>query len=74
MSLQPWIRKLSAKLSPCKSDCSGYFLEEPAFRYEAARERMRADRSGSPLSILVIDLPTERATPRDFRYLARVLE
>jgi lipopolysaccharide/colanic/teichoic acid biosynthesis glycosyltransferase len=34
---------------------------------------MRTDRNGSPLAILIIELPADRATPDDIEFLARVL-
>jgi lipopolysaccharide/colanic/teichoic acid biosynthesis glycosyltransferase len=49
-------------------------MDEDAFRFEASRERVRADRSRSPLAILVIELPTDRSTRRDFLFLSRELE
>ena len=73
MVLEPWLRRIQAKLSPSKRFINNYFLDERAFRFEAARERVRADRSGSPLSILFIELPVDRASRRDFVFLSRVL-
>jgi lipopolysaccharide/colanic/teichoic acid biosynthesis glycosyltransferase len=74
MVLAPWVRRLKSKVARVNRLKSRYFLEEDAFRFEAARERVRAARSCSPLAILVIDLPSDRSTPRDFLFLSRVLE
>jgi lipopolysaccharide/colanic/teichoic acid biosynthesis glycosyltransferase len=49
------------------------FLDERSFRFELARERTRVDRSRSPLALLVIELPTDRATARDLEFLGRSL-
>jgi lipopolysaccharide/colanic/teichoic acid biosynthesis glycosyltransferase len=43
------------------------------FRFEVVIERIRSDRSGLPLSLVLIELPTSRATPADFDFLGRVL-
>jgi lipopolysaccharide/colanic/teichoic acid biosynthesis glycosyltransferase len=40
---------------------------------ELARERMRVDRNGSPLALLIIDLPAKHTTKHDFEFLAKVL-
>ena len=74
MVLAPWVRKLKAKVVRENRFKSRYLLNEEAFRFEAARERVRADRSRSPLAILVIELPADRSTRRDYLFLARVLE
>ena len=34
---------------------------------------MRTDRNGSPLAILIIELPANRASATDFTYLGRLL-
>jgi hypothetical protein len=49
-------------------------LDKEAFRNEAARERVRTDLAESPLAILVIELPVDRSSLRDFRYLSRILQ
>jgi lipopolysaccharide/colanic/teichoic acid biosynthesis glycosyltransferase len=49
-------------------------LAEQEFRLAVARERVRADRAGAPLAILVIELPAVRSTARDVVYLSRVLQ
>jgi lipopolysaccharide/colanic/teichoic acid biosynthesis glycosyltransferase len=74
MVLAPWLSKLKAKVTRNKPLKSRYLLSEDVFRFEAARERVRADRSQSPLAILVIELPDDRSTRRDFLFLSRELE
>jgi lipopolysaccharide/colanic/teichoic acid biosynthesis glycosyltransferase len=74
MPLAPWVRKLKTKVARDQRIKSRYLLDKDAFRIEAARERVRTDRAGSPLAILVIELPDERSTLRDFLYLSRILE
>jgi hypothetical protein len=73
MALPLWVRNLSAKLRSRNSRGNSFFLDEKRFRFEIARERMRVDRNGSPLAVLTIELPRDRATPRDFDFLGRVL-
>jgi lipopolysaccharide/colanic/teichoic acid biosynthesis glycosyltransferase len=74
MDLVPWVRKLKSKVVRENLLKTRYLLDENAFRAEAARERVRADRSLSAFAILVIELPSDRSTRRDFLYLSRVLE
>jgi len=79
MVLAPWLRRLPAKLGLGKHATRGHlahdiYLDEQAFHYETAREKMRVDRNGSPLAILVIELPATRRTSRDLAFLGRVLE
>jgi lipopolysaccharide/colanic/teichoic acid biosynthesis glycosyltransferase len=74
MPLAPWVRKLKTKkVTRDQRIKSRYLLDEEAFRIEAARERVRTDRAGSPLAILVIELPDDRSSARDFLYLSRLL-
>jgi lipopolysaccharide/colanic/teichoic acid biosynthesis glycosyltransferase len=49
------------------------FLDERSFRFELARERTRVDRNRCPLALLVIELPNDRAAPRDLDFLGRSL-
>jgi lipopolysaccharide/colanic/teichoic acid biosynthesis glycosyltransferase len=74
IGLRPWLRGVKARLRRTRQSSDPYLLSEADLRFEAARERIRADRSGSPLSILIIRLPRDRAQPRDLDFLARVLE
>ena len=73
MGRASWIRRIVLTLSGSHRLSNGYFLDEHRFRFEAARERMRSDRNGSPIAILFIELAADRATGRDFQFLARVL-
>jgi lipopolysaccharide/colanic/teichoic acid biosynthesis glycosyltransferase len=74
MVLPRWLREASARSSQSKAPRSRFLLKENELRMEAARERVRADRSGLPLSILVIELPADRASSRDFVILSRLLD
>jgi lipopolysaccharide/colanic/teichoic acid biosynthesis glycosyltransferase len=75
MVLAPWLRRLPSRIRVWSIPSSGAdtLVDERRFRFELARERMRTDRNGSPLAILLIELPEDRATPDDFEFLARVL-
>jgi lipopolysaccharide/colanic/teichoic acid biosynthesis glycosyltransferase len=72
MALAPWIRKFEKKIWS-KKYAQNLILDEKTFHFELARERTRVDRNGSPLAILIIELPEDRATPRDLDFLGRVL-
>jgi lipopolysaccharide/colanic/teichoic acid biosynthesis glycosyltransferase len=76
MVLALWLRQLPTKFrARSKRDQSaGTIQNAERFRYEIAREKMRTDRNGSPLAILMIELPAGRATAGDFAHLQRVLE
>lgn len=51
-----------------------FLLAEKEIRFAADCERMRVDRNGSVLSILLISLPPEHASDVDVEFIARVLE
>lgn len=75
MVLAPWLRRLPTRLrnwssSTCSNDA---LADERRFRFELARERMRTDRNGSPLAILIIEPPADRSSPDDIAFLGRVL-
>lgn len=74
MVLPAWLRLAKTKIFPTRAARNGALLDEHAFRLETARERVRADRSGLPLAILVIELPVSRSSARDFVYLSRILQ
>src|SRR5262249_34538938 len=58
-----------------KSSSSTTRIGAPAgFRRVLARERVRANRNQVPLAILVIELPEDRRTERDFGFLSDVFE
>jgi lipopolysaccharide/colanic/teichoic acid biosynthesis glycosyltransferase len=73
MVLPPWLRRAKSRFARSKVVKSRFLLNVHDFRLEAARERVRADRSGLPLAILVIELPAYRTSTRDFAYLSRLL-
>lgn len=64
-------RLVRPKLS---DDLSTYFLNESELRTAAACERMRVDRNGSVLSMILIRLSKEQSSDKDIAFLARVLE
>ena len=53
---------------------SDYLLNDRDFRFSAECERMRVDRNGSVLSMLLIRLAPPHDAPGDVAFLARVLE
>jgi lipopolysaccharide/colanic/teichoic acid biosynthesis glycosyltransferase len=75
MILATWLRQLPSRLRVWSrpQHGNGVFLDEQQFRYEVARERMRTDRNRSPLAILIIELPANRSTAKDFAFLGRLL-
>jgi lipopolysaccharide/colanic/teichoic acid biosynthesis glycosyltransferase len=73
MAFAIWLRALSATIWPGSNRGNALFLDEKSLRFELARERMRVDRNRSPLAVLTIELPADRATQADFDFLARVL-
>jgi lipopolysaccharide/colanic/teichoic acid biosynthesis glycosyltransferase len=74
MALPAWLRKKMVKLPRTKVKKCIYLLTEQEFRLAVARERVRADRSRSPMAILVIELPVDRSTTRDLVHLSRILQ
>jgi lipopolysaccharide/colanic/teichoic acid biosynthesis glycosyltransferase len=57
-----------------KADQENFLLNEEEFRFAAECERMRVDRNGSILSLLLIRLSDKHSTAKDVGFLARVLE
>src|SRR4051812_36779479 len=51
-----------------------FFLSDREFRFAADCERMRVDRNGSVLSLLLIRLAQTKSGDKDVGFLARVLE
>src|SRR6185312_365049 len=51
-----------------------FFLSDREFRFAADCERMRVDRNGSVLSLLLIRLPPAHAQASDVAFMARLLE
>jgi lipopolysaccharide/colanic/teichoic acid biosynthesis glycosyltransferase len=68
-----WLWPLLAAKWPTKNRTNGLILDETCFRVELKRERMRTDRNQSPLAVLTIELPADRATRADFDFLAKAL-
>ncbi len=73
MVLFPWMRKAQIKFTHSRNSKDRFPLDVAEFRREAARERLRADRSNTHLAILIIDLPADRRQGRDFDFLCNVL-
>jgi lipopolysaccharide/colanic/teichoic acid biosynthesis glycosyltransferase len=73
MALPSWVRGISATLRSKNGRGNGFYLDEKNFRYELARECVRVDRNASPLAVLTIELPSDRAAPRDIDFLGRLL-
>jgi lipopolysaccharide/colanic/teichoic acid biosynthesis glycosyltransferase len=73
MAVRILSRLLPFNLCVGRGPGNGYFLDEKRFRYEMARERVRVDRNQSPLAVLTIELPSDRATASDFDFLGRLL-
>ena len=67
------VRKLHASVLQWRRPQSGDFLlNEEDFRFAADCERMRVDRNGSVLSLLMVRLPKQ--APEDVAFFARLLE
>lgn len=69
----PWLRKARNRFAGRRKTRDGFPLGVADFRSEVTRERVRAERSNTPLAILVIELPAERRQNRDFAFLCDVL-
>jgi lipopolysaccharide/colanic/teichoic acid biosynthesis glycosyltransferase len=73
MVLLPWLRRAREKFAGTGCANDAYLLGVAEFRREASRERARADRSNTSLALLVIALPVDRRTSRDFAFLSKLL-
>jgi lipopolysaccharide/colanic/teichoic acid biosynthesis glycosyltransferase len=73
MALPALFRNARPRTFRARLSRKGALLDVHEFRYEASRERVRADRSQLPLAILIIDLPAGRSSRRDIARLARIL-
>ncbi len=51
-----------------------FLLTDENFRFAAECERMRVDRNGSVVSLLLVELPKQHSSEKDVAFLARVLE
>jgi lipopolysaccharide/colanic/teichoic acid biosynthesis glycosyltransferase len=68
-------RKLHARvLARRRAANHEFLLSDGDFRFAADCERMRVDRNGSVLSLLLIRLARQKSSSSDVAYLARVLE
>jgi lipopolysaccharide/colanic/teichoic acid biosynthesis glycosyltransferase len=68
-------RKLHARvLARRNAPKHDFLLSDRDFRFAADCERMRVDRNGSVLSLLLIRLPRQKSAEPDVGFLARVLE
>jgi lipopolysaccharide/colanic/teichoic acid biosynthesis glycosyltransferase len=73
MIIIPWIRRAQFKFARGTGSQRSFLLNAADFHREAARERARADRTNSPLAILVIALPADRSHSRDVSFLCGIL-
>ena len=73
MALLPWLRKARIRFAGSREFRNRDLLDAEAFRREAARECVRAERSHSHLAILVIELPMGRRGGRDVAFLCGIL-
>lgn len=73
MALLPWLRKARSKFTGSTRSEDRFPLGVQEFRCEATRERVLADRGSTFLAILVIELPADRRTSRDYAFLCDVL-
>jgi len=69
------LRKLHSLLLRRRGETShDFLLSDDSFRFAAECERMRVDRNGSVVSLLLIELPKQHSSDEDVAFLARVLE
>lgn len=75
MNQDTMVRRLHARvLSRRSAPTSGLLLSDDEFRFAADCERMRVERNGSILSLLLIRLPQQHAAESDVNLMSRVLE
>ncbi len=69
------LRKLHSRILRGRSKSPhDFLLNENDFRFAAECERMRVDRNGSVLSLLLTKLPEQHSSDEDVAFFARVLE
>ncbi|BBO33000.1 sugar transferase [Lacipirellula parvula] len=69
------VRRLHARVLARRSaPAPSFLLNDEEFRFAADCERMRVDRNGSVLSLLLIRLPRGHAATTDVTFMARLLE
>src|ERR1041384_4429695 len=73
MFVLPWLRKAQKKFVRKRRSENRFLLDIADFHREAARERIRADRTTTHLALLVIELPVDRRKDRDFAFLCTTL-
>lgn len=73
MQLMNWIARLSGSVRRGSLRASD-LRDVGDFHQSAVAERMRVDRNGSPLSILLLRLPADRSAPLDYQFLAGLLQ
>ena len=73
MTQDTQVRRLHARVLT-KRTTPGILLNDDDFRFAADCERMRVDRNGSTLSLLLIRLPRAHSAPQDVAFMARLLE
>jgi lipopolysaccharide/colanic/teichoic acid biosynthesis glycosyltransferase len=67
--------RLHARLLVDRSKADAdYFLSDGDFRFAADCERMRVDRNGSILALLLVRLPEKKSGIKELQFLGRVLE
>jgi lipopolysaccharide/colanic/teichoic acid biosynthesis glycosyltransferase len=74
MDLINWIVRIPGSIRRRTTLKVSYLSDSSSFHRSALAERMRVDRNGSCLSILLLQLPEDRSTHRDYQFLAGVLE
>ncbi len=75
MSTDTRIRKLHARVLRRRSHTtSDFLLNDEELRFAADCERMRVDRNGSVLSLLLIELPEQHREQENIDFFARMLE
>ena len=75
MNQDTMVRRLHAcVLAKRSAPTSGFLLTDDEFRFAADCERMRVERNGSVLSLLLIRLPKQHAAEADVGFMSRVLE
>ena len=75
MNQDTMVRRLHARvLSRRSAPTSGFLLNDDEFRFAADCERMRVERNGSVLSLLLIRLPRQHAAESDVGFMSRILE
>ena len=74
-SLNTQVRKLHARVLRKRSNAThDFLLNDSEFRFAADCERMRVDRNGSVLSLLLVELPKDHQGQESIDFFARMLE